>query len=206
MRMKRALSVADIEAFNPHVLKFEGKWKEAIGEPELTGAWIIWGNSVNGKTRFALQLAKYLANFKRVAYDSLEEGLSESIKKAINGVGMKEVARKFILLDKEPIEELKERLRKRKGPDVVIIDSLQYTGLTYSDYKSIRDEFRGKLFIFISHAEGREPRGNVGKSVKYDANVKIYVEGYKAMPQSRYGGNKELIVWEKGANEYWGID
>jgi hypothetical protein len=89
---------------------------------------------------------------------------------------------------------------------VVIIDSLQYTGLTYSDYKSIRDEFRGKLFIFISHAEGREPRGNVGKSVKYDANVKIYVEGYKAMPQSRYGGNKELIVWEKGANEYWGID
>lgn len=203
MRMKRALSVADIEAFNPHVLKFEGKWKEAIGEPELTGAWIIWGNSVNGKTRFALQLAKYLANFKRVAYDSLEEGLSESIKKAINGVGMKEVARKFILLDKEPIEELKERLRKRKGPDVVIIDSLQYTGLTYSDYKSIRDEFRGKLFIFISHAEGREPRGNVGKSVKYDANVKIYVEGYKAMPQSRYGGNKELIVWEKGARDYW---
>lgn len=206
MRMKRALSVADIEAFNPHVLKFEGKWKEAIGEPELTGAWIIWGNSVNGKTRFALQLAKYLANFKRVAYDSLEEGLSESIKKAINGVGMKEVARKFILLDKEPIEELKERLRKRKSPDVVIIDSLQYTGLTYSDYKSLRDEFRAKLFIFISHAEGREPRGNVGKSVKYDANVKIYVEGYKAMPQSRYGGNKELIVWEKGANEYWGID
>jgi hypothetical protein len=203
MRIKRALTVADIEAFKPHVLEFSGEWQEAIGNPELTGSWIIWGNSANGKTRFALQLAKYLANFKRVAYNSIEEGLSASMKTAIKEVGMTEAKRNFLLLDKEPIAELKERLRKKRSPEIVFIDSLQYTGLTYAEYKSLRDEFRNKLFVFISHAEGKEPKGQVGKSVKYDAFVKIWVEGYKALSQSRYGGGKPYTIWQKGAADYW---
>ena len=203
MKIKRGLTVADIEAFKPRILELDGKWHDAIGNPELTGSWLIWGNSGNGKTRLAMQLAKCLAKFKRVAYNSVEEGLSASIKKAVKETGMKEVKRNFILLDKEPIPELRVRLRKKNSPDIVIIDSLQYTGLTYAEYKKLRDEFRKKLFIFVSHADGKEPKGNVGKSVKYDAFVKIYVEGYKAFPQSRYDGGQELTIWEKGAKEYW---
>lgn len=202
MRRKRALSVADIEAFDPEVLPFYGEWKESIGEPELTGTWLIWGGSGNGKTRFALMLAKYLSNFRKTAYDSVEEGLSLSIKKAVKEVGMREVKGNFLLLDKEPISELRARLRRQRSPDVVVIDSLQYTGLTYSEYKKLRDEFHNKLFIFISHADGKEPKGSVAGSVKYDAFVKIWVEGYKAYPQSRFGGGKEFIIWEKGAADW----
>ena len=202
MKQKRALSVADIEAFKPNELAFEGKWYDAIGTPELTGSWLIWGGSANGKTRFALQLAKYLCNFGRVAFDSLEEGLSKSMKTAIKDVNMREVSRRFILLDKEPIAELAERLRKRQSPSIVFIDSLQYTGMSYADYKKLRDEFRNKLFVFVSHAEGREPKGQVGKSIKYDAFVKVYVEGYRAIPQSRYGGGAECIIWEKGVRDF----
>ncbi len=204
MRIKRALSVADIEAFDPEVLPFYGQWRDCIGEPELTGAWLIWGGSVNGKTRFALMLAKYLANFRRVAYDSVEEGLSLSMKKAIKEVGMREVKGNFLLLDKEPIPDLRARLKRQRSPDAVIIDSIQYTGLTYTEYKKLRDEFRNKLFIFISHAEGKDPRGSVAGAVKYDAFVKIWVEGYKAFTQSRYGGGEEFTIWDKGASDYWG--
>lgn len=200
---KRALSVSDILKYQPHLLEFRGAWLDSIGCPELTGSWIIWGNSTNGKTRFALQLAKYMANFVRVGYDSLEDGMSESIKRPISEINMSEVARRFILFDKEPISDLMDRLGKRKSPDVVFIDSLQYTGMSYADYRSLKDEFRNKLFIFISHADGKEPRGNVGKSIRYDANVKIYVEGYKAFPQSRYGGGAEYVIWQKGASDYW---
>lgn len=204
--LKRALTVKDIREYQPHVLDFEGQWLSAIGKPELTGSWIVWGNSANGKTRFALQLAKYMARFVRVAYNSLEEGLSLSMKTAIADVGMgdPETKRNFILLDKEPINELVVRLKRQRSPRVVIIDSLQYTGLTYAEYKRLRDTFRNKLFVFISHADGREPTGNVGRSVKYDAFVKIYVEGYKAVPQSRFGGGGEYVIWEKGAKQYWG--
>ena len=27
-------------------------------------------------------------------------------------------------------------------------------------------------------------------------------EGYKAYPQSRYGGNKEYVIWKEGAERY----
>lgn len=203
--MKRALSIKDIRAYKPTVMEFDGRWLDSIGKPELTGSWIIWGGSANGKTRFALQLAKYLSRFVRVAYDSLEEGLSLSMQRAIQEVGMSDAKRTFCLLDKESVAELEERLEKQRSAQIIIIDSLQYTGLTYADYKRLRDRFRHKLFIFVSHASGREPKGEVGKSVKYDAFVKIYVEGYVAYPQSRYGGGSPFVIWEDGARKYGSI-
>lgn len=203
MTVKRALTVNDIREYKPLVLPFENEWLASIGSPELKGGWIIWGNSANGKTRFALKLAKYMANFVRVAYDSLEEGLSLSMQKAIIDVGMSDVKRSFVLLDKETVPMLRERLTKQRSPQVVIIDSLQYTGLTYKDYTTLINDFPHKLFILVSHADGREPRGNVGKAIKYDAFVKIYVEGYKAFAQSRYGGGEPFVVWQKGADAYW---
>lgn len=199
----RALSVSDLKAYQARVLQFEGAWLAAIGQPELRGSWIIWGNPANGKTRFALQLAKYLAGFVRVAYDTIEEGLSLSIKEAVMACAIGDVSRSFLLLDQEPVPDLIKRLQRRKSPEAVIIDSLQYTGLSYAQYKQLRDGFPHKLFILISHADGREPKGNVAKSVRYDAFVKIYVEGYKAFPQSRYGGGQPFTIWEKGAADFW---
>lgn len=204
MLKRRALTIKQIRDYKPNILPFTGEWLEAVGTPELTGSWIVWGGSANGKTRFALQLAKYLCKFGKVAYDSLEEGLSLSMQQAIADVGMSDCKRNFILLDKESIADLVGRLKKQRSPKVVIIDSLQYTGMTYADYKALRDTFRNKLFVFVSHADGKEPRGNVGKSVKYDAFVKIYVEGYKAIPQSRFGGGREYVIWKEGAKQYWG--
>ena len=197
---KRALTVKDIQDYSPSVLQFTGEWLDVIGQPELTGSWIIWGNSGNGKTRFALQLAKYLCQFCRVAYDSLEEGLSLSMQQAIAQVGMADgdVKRRFILLDKESVDELEMRLGRKRSPQVVIIDSVQYTGMNYAAYKTLRDNHRNTLFIFISHADGLEPKGSVAKSIRYDANVKINVDGFRAVAQSRYGGGAEYVVWEQG--------
>lgn len=200
--MKRALTITDIRNYKTKTYLLDGGLDLALGEVELTGSWIVWGGSANGKTRFALQLAKALAKQVRVAYDSLEEGMSLSMQHAIEEVGFADVKRNFILLDGEGIDELKERLRKQRSPKVVIIDSLQYTGLTYNEYKKLRDEFRSKLFIFISHADGSNPKGAVADSVKYDAFVKIFVEGYRAYPQSRFGGGEEYTIWEEGAKQY----
>lgn len=200
--MKRALTITDIRSYKATTYLLDGGLGDALGEVELTGSWIVWGGSANGKTRFALQLAKALAKHVRVAYDSLEEGLSLSMRHAIEDVGFSDVKRNFVLLDGEGIPELRERLKKQRSPKVVIVDSLQYTGLTYTEYKELRNEFRSKLFIFISHAEGHNPKGAVANSVKYDAFVKIYVEGYRAYPQSRYGGGADYVIWEEGAEQY----
>lgn len=196
--MARAASLDQVLRTRFKVLPFEGEWKDSIGCPELTGSWIVWGNSGNGKTRFALQLCKYLCQFGRVAYDSLEEGVSVSLVKAIKETHMMEVRRKFVVLDKEPIDQLTERLEKPKSPDIVCVDSLQYTGMSYEQYKALKERFPKKLFIWISHADGTLPEGRVAKKVRFDSNVKVFVQAYRAEPVSRYGGGKPYIIWEEG--------
>ena len=196
--MARAASLDQVLRTRFKVLPFEGEWKDSIGCPELTGSWIVWGNSGNGKTRFALQLCKYLCQFGRVAYDSLEEGVSVSLAKALQETHMMEVRKKFVVLDKEPIDQLTERLEKPKSPDIVCVDSLQYTGMSYEQYKALKERFPKKLFIWISHADGTLPEGRVAKKVRFDSNVKVFVQAYRAEPVSRYGGGKPYIIWEEG--------
>ncbi len=200
--MKRAKSVTEILNTKFNILPFSGVWYDSFGTPEIKGSWIIWGESGNGKTRFALQLAKYLCQFGTVAYIPLEEGISLSLKKAVKETGMATCGRKFLVLE-EDMSELRTRLHRRKSPKVIFIDSLQYSGLTYPAYKKLRAEFPNKLFVFISHADGKLPEGRVAKKVRYDAFVKIRVEGSKAFPVSRYGGGQTFIIWENGALEYW---
>ena len=62
-----------------------------------------------------------------------------------------------------------------------------------------RDSTNG---LMDSHAEGHNPKGAVADAVKFDAFVKVYVEGYRAYPQSRYGGNEPYTVWPEGAAKY----
>lgn len=204
VKIKRAVSVEEITKRNFIEMAFEGEFKESFGIPERSGVWLIWGNPGNGKTRFSMQLAKYITNFGRVAYNTLEEGARKSMQLAVVETNMCEVSKNFIILNREPIDELKERLRKRKSPDIIIIDSYQYTGLTKREYIELKEEFETKLFIFISHAEGKNPEGRSAKFVRYDADVKIRVEGYKAFPVSRYGGGEAYTIWHEGANQYWG--
>lgn len=198
--MKRAYNPTQLDTKRLITMPFDGEWQALMGQPERAGSWLIWGNSGNGKTSFALQLAGYLTRFGRVAYNSLEEGISESLKRnvRINGlVGIK----RLLLLDKEPMDELVERLRRPKAPNIIIIDSLQYCGMNYREYKQLRDEFRSRLFVFVSHADGKEPAGRTARSVRYDANVKIYIEGYRAYAVSRYGGGEPYIIWQSGAEK-----
>ncbi len=203
--MKRALSVMQLINNNIKTVEFDGAFLMLIGKPSLFGSWIIWGQSGNGKTHFALQLCKYLTRFGRVAYNSMEEGFGASLKKAFKEESMLEVNGKLILLENENMEDMIIRLKKKKSPGIIAIDSLQYAGINYSQYKKMKEAFPRKLFIWISHAEGKLPEGRVANKIRYDVPVKIRIEGYKAFAQSRYGTTSEsYTIWKKGAESYWG--
>lgn len=203
MPPKRAISVDEMLRMTFIEMPFEGEWKNSFGAPERSGVWIIWGHSGNGKTSFALQLARYLCEFGRVAYNTLEEGPRKSFQRALQRSNMQLVSKRFIILN-EGIEDLYKRLEKRKSPDIIVIDSFQYCALTKAEYKKLKSSFPNKLFIFISHAEGKQPEGRTAKFVKYDADVKIHVEGYKAFIMSRFGGNEPYVIWSEGAAEFHG--
>ena len=153
--MRRALNVRDILNKKYDVFPFEGKWKDAFDTPEVRGCWFVWGNSGNGKTSFVMQLCKELCKYDRVAFNSLEEGTSLTVQNNLRRFGMAEVSRHLAFI-KEDIPTLKIRLRRHKSFNIVIIDSFQYTQMTYRDYIQLKEEFPDKLFVFISHARGKK--------------------------------------------------
>ena len=200
----RAYTLKNIMEKKYNNLDFTGEWRELIGSPELKGSWIIWGNSGNGKTDFALKLAKYLCQFGKVLYNPLEEGISKSLCMAIERNAMTDVGNRILFLDQEPTEDLTTRLLKKRAPKVVIIDSFQYTQMNQRAYIQFKEQFPNTLFIWVSHAEGNHPAGRTGKFLKYDSSVKIHVKGYRATCVSRYGGGKPFTIWREGAEKYYG--
>jgi hypothetical protein len=203
--MGRALTVTEVLRQKKQTFAFEGPWRDAFGEPERCGVWFVWGNSGNGKSSFVMQLCKELCRFERVAYDSLEEGDSLTVKQSLQRNGMKECGRRFSLLNAEKMDDLKVRLDRRKSYNIVVIDSFQYTQMSYRDYIRLKERYRGKLLIFVSHAKGCLPRGGAAESVMYDATLKIWVEGFKAFSKGRFiGPTGVYTIWDEGAKRYWG--
>lgn len=208
--MGRAISNKNVLTAKFEVAEFDGAFLASFGKPELRGAWIIYGGSGCGKTTFVLQVCKYLTRFRRVAYNSLEQGLSLSLQKAWERVGMEEVGNRIILLNKESLKDLRVRLDKKQSPDVIVVDSVQYWhGMKWSDFTNLKDDYPDKLFVFISQEKGGLPDGKIAQKIRYDAEIKIHVEGYKAFVTTRYEvadlgeGGADLVIWEHGAQEYW---
>ena len=202
--MKRAYSPKEIAAKKWVTLPWDEKWSKPFGFPAENASWFISGASASGKSSFVMQLAKYLCQWCTVAYDSLEESTSLSFQNTLNRERMEEVNYKFKILDREPMDDLSERLLKRRSPDVVIIDSFQYTGLTYAAYKTLKEKHRNKLLVFVSHCEGEKPEGRAAKKVAYDADMKIFIRGFRAVCKGRFitqPGNS-YIIWEEGAAQY----
>lgn len=201
--MKKALSMVDLMRKNREVYAFEGALREAFGQPEQNGVWFIWGRSGNGKTSFVLQLCKELTRYGKVAYDSLEEGDSLTMQNALMRVGMGDVGRRFILLN-ESLKELDTRLKRRRSPDIVVVDSFQYAHIDLKQYEEFIDQHKNKLIIFVSQADGLKPWGRTAQSAMYSASLKIWVEGYRAISKGRYRGNLGYYtIWAERAEEYW---
>ena len=142
------------------------------------------------------------------ANDTIEQGYSLSFQNSWNDANMGALGNKVIILDKEQIPALRERLRKRKSPQVVVIDSITaLVGFTRATFASLIDEFPTKLFIFIAHEEGGKPYPAVARHVRKLSEVKLRVEGFKAFPTTRFataeGGGEEFVIWPEGAARYY---
>lgn len=202
--MAKLLSASQVLTIKRRTIQLEGAWGDCLGEIDRTGVVLVWGQSGNGKSSAVMSLAKELTKHGGVLYVSLEEGLALSFQNTLRRHNMQECGPRFHVVD-EDLDALSKRLKKRRSADFVIIDSFQYTQLNYKRYLAFKKKHSNKLIIFVSHADGKQPAGRAAVSVKYDADQKIWVEGYKAISNGRYiGSTGEYIIWEEGAKKYWG--
>ncbi|WP_196039105.1 ATP-binding protein [Bacteroides nordii] len=204
MAIKRALTVQNMIEMKTKQLPFEGEWYNAFEKPDATGTWFIYGNSSNGKTSFTLRLAKYLSELNlKVAYLSLEEHGTTSFKRAIIREKLLETREGKILFPApESFKEFVERVESQKSPDVFIIDTIQrFKGqLDAEAYYDLVKRNPNKLFIILSHVEGKEPDGKLAIEIMRDACLKIFVEGQIAFSKGRSIGPKgAYVIWKEGA-------
>ena len=200
IKVKKAKSYTDLTKQNFKTFAFTGEFKESFGEPETNGTWLIWGGSFSGKTDFALKLAKYLSNFGKVFYDTLEERGRQSFRLAYERNYMKSCGSKF-QYEVDDFETLKARLSMKRSPKIVIIDSQDYSELSTKQYKELVKLFPKKSFIIVSWAKNEKPKNQAAKDIEYMSCIKVYVNNFKAYPRSRFGGNKPFVIWDKKDNK-----
>lgn len=198
-KLKRAYTVADILKKKFSLFEFEGEWKDAFDCPSRGGLWFIWGDSGNGKTSFVLQLMKYMSRFDKVLFNSLEEGNAHTLQRSIRLIGMNGVENKVQVVT-DSIDELTDRLSKKNSRNIVFIDSFQYLQIGFHRMLEFKEMFPKKTIVVVSQAEGKQPAGRAAKRVMFDASLKIYVDGYRALSKGRYIGETGVYtIWEEGA-------
>ena len=123
---------------------------------------------------------------------------------------MAAAASKVIFLDEESLPELRDRLSKRKSPNVIIIDSvICLVGMRLADYQKLMNDYPNKLFIFLAHEDDRgNPSPALAEKIRKLSDIKMHVEGYKVFTTTRYEdrtkgeGGEDFTIWEEGAAEY----
>lgn len=201
--MVRTLSAKQVLTIKFDTIRLGGGWDECVGEIETTGIWFIWGNSGNGKTSAVVSLCKELSVFGKVLYNSREEGVSLTMQSTLRRYGMGELGSRFQLANMS-LQELDEKISQQRSPKFVVLDSFQFMGLTYKDFRAFCEKHKNKMLIFVSRTRGRQPEGRAAISAMYDASCKIWVEGYKAFSKGRFVGTTgEMTIWDEGAKKYW---
>lgn len=196
----RAIGITDFLARNFDTYPFAGPWRDTLGEPEKNFRAIIYGRPGQGKTEFAIQLAKYLAQWTRVYYNSFEQGISKTLQDALIRNQMQEVAGRVVFGDKESVEEMHERLSIKGSPMIVIIDSRDYLNLTGQQYCDLVEAFPRKTFIILCWESAGKPKGEHAKAIEFMVDIKIHVRDFIAYPRSRFGGNNKFIIWDRKPN------
>lgn len=197
---KRAFSPKEVLAKTYDTLPWGGEWACAFGYPSTNETWLIHGPSGSGKSSFVMQLGRRLTEYGTVLYMSYEEGVSQSFQKRLERFKMNEVQGRFRIATADTIEELTTRLKCKKSPKFVIIDSFQASGWDYPETEALIKRFPRKCFIFISQEYKGQPMGKPAQRLKYYAGVKVRVSGYKAYCQGRFIPEPGVYytVWAEG--------
>ena len=204
-KKKRSLSAGQILTLKTKSVTLTGEWGRCLGTIDRHGVALVWGPSGSGKSNGVMMLAKELSRFGKVLYVSLEEGFSLSFQNTLRRFGMAECGANFQALDHGSFEDLTKRLFRKGSPEFVVVDSIQYLGLSYRNYLFLKAQFPNKLFVLISHAAGKQPEGRAAGSILYDADIKIWVEGGKAFTRGRFfGPDREALIWPEKAFDYYG--
>lgn len=205
----KALTVANIINQNVQRLQFTGTWYQAFKQPQDKGVWFIWGASGSGKSTFVLLLCKVLATLGLKVFLNLLEEETDDIDfiDRVQLHNMNEVQDNFLARSYD-YKELVVFLKRKNSAKVVVIDSATYFFENFDQYKQFKRMFNDKIIIITGHAQGKNPKHPLEDAIKFDAKMKIFINGYLASCLGRTIGPNggRFIIWQEGYDKLRGVD
>lgn len=197
--MARGITAKTLLSKKFKTFKFDGIWKEVLGEQERGGIWVIYGNEKNGKTTLALLLSEYLTKFENLNYISAEEGTGFTFQQNLSRAKIDFKNTKIKFYEYLEIEELDTMLKKRQSARIVVIDNATayMDDLKTAVLRKLRRLYPDTLFIIMAHMEKNEPTTAMAKLAKKLCNVYFRIEGLTAFVGGRCPGGAITINEEK---------
>lgn len=194
-------------------LDMEGSDFEGIlGKIPRNFLMVVCGASGNGKTEFALSLSMELRKFGKVGWWSYEQGHGADLQMAHARNFEGEYDHPWLPIDPyegKPdgvtlLQEMEAYLDKRNSPQFNFIDSLDYTGFSFDDYKSLKRKYgKRKSFVFIvKGSKSCRVKKSMCDAVYFDGQIGIHVIDYIATPdKNRFGGTDPYVIYEEEAKK-----
>jgi hypothetical protein len=197
---KRVYTPKDIESKKYECFDWDGEWLSAFGNPAMNSRWFVLGPSASGKSSFVMQLAKKLCEYGPTLYMSYEEGVGMEFQRRLKLMKMNEVQGRFVVTPDDTYKEIMDRLSKPKSPRFVVVDSFQVSEWSYEQALELMKRYPQKGFVFVSQEDKGQPMGKAAIRLRYIADMKIRVAGYKAYCQGRSAGSpgNYYVVWKEG--------
>ena len=164
-----------------NTIPFAGEWRERLGTPEYGFMMNIYGEKFAGKSTFALSLLKYLQNFGKCIYFSVEEGDKLTVQTKLKALDVRGLDIRT--------EQLPQAILKIASKyDFVLIDSLSSAKI---DAQSLREaRMRSKKatsYIGILHVR-TDGRLKGGTEFEHNPDIILHVDkGHKiTVEKNRY--------------------
>lgn len=181
---KNVISLKDLQKARFKTLQFTGNWKELMGTPEERFSVMIYGQSGQGKSTFAINFADYLANnFGTVLFNSAEEGISLTLQDKLKNLKTNDL---FISHHKD-FNSMKKHL-KTSTCKFVVLDSVNHMNLTPENVEELRNMDKTRGFISI-HQVTKTGAFKGDNKFLHNCDVEIVVDNYTpTSKKSRYRG------------------
>ena len=187
------------------------KLAKSLGRIPKGFVMTVFGRSGAGKSSFLYDVLTGLSPVGNTLYLALEEGISATTQmQALRRLTLELHGGKILFTNhKMTWAELMKKLKQKKSPTIIVIDSLKYWRITYDQYVELKETFPGKIFIFIAHAGGKnKPKGAVAEDILYDGDIKVQVVKRIAFVTTRYRidniGEQAYVIHEDAAKKMWG--
>lgn len=194
-RSSRAWGVRDITNWKFDIQSLPKVWGDHLGDVPARFTMYVDGDGGHGKTEYIIQLSKMLAmHMGKVKLNNVEQGKHSQIKKSFQRNNLEEIKLgKWMYESVHSFDAYVKKLKRPNSGRIQIIDSISYWPLTTAQVQELIESFPNKSFVFVAY----KAHFNQNRPIAHLCDIKVRVENFQATPSSRFGGNKNYVIWNR---------